>query len=230
MLTVACVFRAAFPGASMGECYSKIWVYKLQENIKRFLSVPHRFVCLTNTKIPDVECIPLKQSSWEGWWSKIELFAPGLFQGPVLYLDLDVFATAPIDDLIRPVSDFIMLRDRRKHIKNSSIMYWNGQDPRIHLLYNTFNKNSYEIKSQHRDLDSLGDQGFIADTFDRMGFSINLWQDLYGDAAFVPFSFSGIINPDLHEGKLPAQVRFIYCLGYPKFHDYGHLKFVRDNW
>ena len=52
-----------------------------------------RFVCLTN--VPDefdetMEVIPLKHN-WKGWWSKLELFRPGVFEDGdrVFYLDLD---------------------------------------------------------------------------------------------------------------------------------------------
>jgi len=54
----------------------------------------HRFICLTDTS-SEPDDIPLEHD-WPKWWSKMELFRPGLFSGPVLYVDLD---TLPVGDL-----------------------------------------------------------------------------------------------------------------------------------
>jgi hypothetical protein len=92
MLTVACVYwKGNFKGK---EIYSADWVVKLQRLVEKNLSIPHRFVCLSNTDVP-CERIPLEHN-WPGWWSKIELFRPELFDDRVLYLDLDVI---PLTDL-----------------------------------------------------------------------------------------------------------------------------------
>src|ERR1700712_3424831 len=84
MVTVACVLRVG------GNTYSPAWVQRLQRNVARHMNVPHRFVCLTNlAAVEGVETRKLTDNR-PGWWSKIELFKPGQFTGPVLYMDLDV--------------------------------------------------------------------------------------------------------------------------------------------
>jgi hypothetical protein len=88
-LTVACV--------KWGTRYSDLWVYRLQAMVRRQLSIPHRFVCLTDREVPDVECRPLT-SKLTGWWAKLELF--NQLEGEVLYLDLDVVLTALIDRVV----------------------------------------------------------------------------------------------------------------------------------
>ena len=56
--------------------------------IARNYKKPHQFHCLSNVKLP-IATIQLKHN-WIGWWSKVELFRPNLFSGPVFYLDLDI--------------------------------------------------------------------------------------------------------------------------------------------
>ena len=94
ILTVACVYRTG------GRLYSPRYVEVLRDMVQRNLSLPHRFVCLSDD--PNVPCqrIPLI-TNWPGFYSKLELFRAGLFRGPVLYFDLDTVIHGLIDGLAR---------------------------------------------------------------------------------------------------------------------------------
>ena len=85
MLTVACINHRNYLGRGAE------YVAKLERGVKRHLTVPHQFVCLTERELG---------TELAGWWTKMELFRPGRFTGPVLYLDLDVVITANIDRLV----------------------------------------------------------------------------------------------------------------------------------
>lgn len=140
-LTVACVkWGRKYPGA---------WVVKLRNMVARNLTVPHRFVCFTERPVDGIECRPLP-SDLPTWWSKVGLFRPGLFDGDVLYLDLDLVITGSIDGLVAlleqdrtqlwALDDFgYPLTNPRKGIGpdmrrqlggdgtvNSSVMMWHG--------------------------------------------------------------------------------------------------------
>ena len=95
MLTIACVLRS-------GGRYNATWVRHLRANLAA-LSPPHRFVCLTDFD-GDVgaERIPLLHPNWPGpgWWSILEVFRPGLFDGRVIYMDLANLVVAPIDPFV----------------------------------------------------------------------------------------------------------------------------------
>jgi hypothetical protein len=94
MNVVACVYwKGVFKNRE--KVYSPEWVYILRNMVKRHMPTDedYRFVCLTN--VPNefdgsVETITLKHN-WPGWWSKLELFRPGVFEegDRVFYLDLD---------------------------------------------------------------------------------------------------------------------------------------------
>lgn len=79
-----------------GGIYTPEWVYALKRGIGRHLSGA-QFRCLTDAPgiSPPTWRVPLEHH-WRGWWSKMELFRPRLFPGPVLYVDLD---TLPVGDL-----------------------------------------------------------------------------------------------------------------------------------
>lgn len=90
MITVACV--------RTGDKYGIEYVEKLRDMVARHLSIPHRFICVTDQPEPldDVEMIPVS-GELPGWWAKMALFSPDL-RGPgrCLYFDLD---TVIIDDI-----------------------------------------------------------------------------------------------------------------------------------
>ena len=88
-LTVACVYRSG------GKMYSTEYVRVLRDMVARNLTRPHRFVCLSDVEVP-CERIPLI-TDWPGFYAKIEIFRRGLFQGPVLYFDLDTIIHGSIE-------------------------------------------------------------------------------------------------------------------------------------
>jgi len=153
MLTVACVLRSG------GE-YQPEHVHHLRSNVRKFLTFPHRFVCLTDTPLEDVNCILLKHN-WPGWWSKMELWRPGLFGGTVLYLDLDTVIVSNIDDMIGghrfTVLRNIWAKEGDERI-GSGLMAWAGD---LSDLYETFAANPERWMAAEQTADNWGDQGFI---------------------------------------------------------------------
>lgn len=152
MTTVACVLRS-------GGRYSPEWVAKLQRGVARHLSLPHRFVCLSDVDVP-CERIPLLHG-WPGWWSKIELFRPGLLTGPALYLDLDCIITGPLDGLFRTsltmCDDFL-----RPGLHNSSVMSWHGDYSHIYEAMQRDPEGVMAAYTRRKD-GRIGDQAMIED-------------------------------------------------------------------
>lgn len=164
MLNVVCVLRE---GGKVG--YDASWVQKLQNSVSRNLSIPHRFVCLSDVAVP-CERIPLEFSSElksPGWWAKLQLFKPGLFDGPVLYLDLDTVIAGNLDELVQTITaqdDFLMEHDHHFNISSSAILYWNGDYSNIYHEYMkdpAYYENKYSAENQGPDR-QIGDQAVIA--------------------------------------------------------------------
>lgn len=123
MITIASVLRS-------GGDYDPAYVKRLATGVRRNLSVPYEFVCLSdiyfNRLGSDVDSvIPLKYN-WPGWWAKIELFS---LSGSVLYLDLDTVVVDSIDGLAKWVmksnGQLLMLRDFYRKAQSSGILGWN---------------------------------------------------------------------------------------------------------
>jgi hypothetical protein len=83
-----------------GNKYGDEWVTRLRGMVARHLPIAHEFICLTETPIDGVICVPFV-TDLPGYWAKIELFNPGRFDGDSLYLDLDVVVTASLEKLVR---------------------------------------------------------------------------------------------------------------------------------
>ncbi|MGR3486078.1 MAG: glycosyl transferase [Paracoccaceae bacterium] len=93
-----------------GTKYGPAFVNRLYGMVARNLAPPFRFVCFTDRRDgirPEVECHDLPPLDVEmpvntrGIWPRARLWGPRLadLTGPVLFLDLDIVITGPIDDL-----------------------------------------------------------------------------------------------------------------------------------
>jgi len=80
------------------------YVNTLYRSVQRNLSLPHRFICLSNldkTRFePGIEVLPLNPPSWKGCLPKVCMFDPELgLKGRVFSLDIDVVITGSLDDM-----------------------------------------------------------------------------------------------------------------------------------
>lgn len=131
LITIACVLRS---GGKVG--YDATWVEKLNNSIARNLTIPYRFVALSDCEVP-CDRIPL-DSTGAGWWAKIQLFKPNNFKGPVLFFDLDTLILNSLDEMVTRLlkqQNFVMWKDNDFNISSSAIMYWNGDYSHIYDTY-----------------------------------------------------------------------------------------------
>ncbi len=126
-----------------GGKYSADYVNRLQRMVRRHLSAPHTFHCLTENAQGLEEGIiaePLPSPDLGGCWNKLRLFSPRLTAAPatVLYLDLDVVLVDSIDPLLEcsPAADFLGQPDWNRPWFpqfNSSVMrFTSGSHPELH--------------------------------------------------------------------------------------------------
>lgn len=133
MITVATVCRS-------GSIYTpELWVDRLYHQVRKWMpDVPWQFRCLTDTPMPwQFEYPPRRVEAWDGyatiplahdwpgWWSKLELFRPGIFEGLVLYLDLDTVITGPLDWVLDYGGTWATLEDfYTSDMGASGVMLW----------------------------------------------------------------------------------------------------------
>jgi hypothetical protein len=165
-VTVACVLRTGNRVVDKVP-YGVEHVTKLRNGVRANLRQPHRFVCLTDM-VDEVEAAGVDAlrlpTDWHGWWSKINLFAPDLLTGSVLYLDLDSLVTGPLDPLFRQSEGITMVADfTRPEMMNSSAMAWIGD---YSAIWHKFGHGFESISRQYDRIAGprIGDQGFIHDT------------------------------------------------------------------
>lgn len=158
-LTVVCVLKS-------GGDYGPEYVRKLRDGVAKHCTIPHRFVCLSDVEVP-CERIPLKHG-WPGWWSKLEMFRPGVITGKTLYLDLDTVITGPLDAVATIPYEFAMLNIREKDtmVGNSGAMWF--ASPQTHVYERFVEKPEFwidfHVKNAHNRY--MGDQAFISDCFE----------------------------------------------------------------
>lgn len=183
MINIVCVLRL---GGKVG--YDATWVEKLKNSVARNLALEHKFICLSDVDVP-CERIPLIGTG-AGFWSKLELFRPKLFNGPVLYIDLDTVVCASLDDMVNKIKDqqFVMLLETDKNVVSSAVMWWQGNHSYLWDQY--LEISAEEIKEQYSKMPRYGDQAFIEDYTDH-----TLLQD-YIPAEWIGWSSQPVASPD----------------------------------
>ncbi len=150
MLTVACVLKH-------GGTYLPEHVAALQMQVRRHLTIKHRFVCLSDLDVP-CERIPLV-NNWRGWWSKMNLFDINQLAPPWLYIDLDTIIVRNIDDLARHPHTFTVLSNFWGPGRFGSGLMACGIP--LTPLYEAFKADPDSHMQKYMTTEKWGDQGFI---------------------------------------------------------------------
>lgn len=227
MITFACVWRDH-------GYYTAEWITKLAAGVKRHYPHPHRFVCLTDYAEPieGAETIKLEHN-WPKYWSKIELFRPNLFDGPVMYFDLDVLITGSLEPLVQDWPNMVMITDHLPEIDNSSMMYWDARDSFYEGIYLNFAgtpERFMRIHAAKEHVADFGDQEYIGHYLKRGGRPAMRWQDILPSEWFIEFCAMGRLNPIVERNIQSTDLKVAFCLGIPKFHDVPHVHLVKNHW
>jgi len=230
VITVACVYKT-------GGDYDETYVERLAASVHRMLSLPHRFVCLTDVPkrhlnhYPIDQVIPLERG-WPSWWAKMELFG---LPGPVLYFDLDTVLTGSIDELatwiVQSKNSLLMLRGFYKSDKCSGILGWNGDlkwilDAFIEHYANqaTWRKCPNATYMLVKRKQFRGDQEWLQSFLpNHPQLSVILAQDV----------MSGIYSYKVHvrnNGSIPQDAKIICFHGRPRPHEIKNIPWMEKNW
>ncbi|UWF60333.1 hypothetical protein [Brucella sp. 2716] len=175
--TIVCVLRS-------GGDFSVDHVKTLHKAARNYSTAD--FVCLSDVEISGVKTITL-ETNWPGWLAKLELFRPGLFDGPVLYLDLDTVLCGRVDELVRNKPGFSMIADfYYPNVPASGVMSWLGDYSTI------YEKFSSDLVRQYRN-----------------------WHPNHGDLGWIIKHVTPDIIPA--EERIISYKRDIACAGMPGF-------------
>lgn len=216
-ITVACVQKRGGPYDGLD------YAARLARGVARNLTLPHRFVCLTDEpklKLPKgAEIVPL-QHGWPGFWSKVELFRSGLFTGPVLYLDLDTVVCGPLDDIAAADDPLLVSWDPNAGWLNSSVIRWSVDLSCVHQAMLDDPQGvmrRYDGSAEHLGPDGLpkwGDQGLLQDVLLDRRIPWRWMQDAFPHRLDVPAA-------GVRADAAPEGVSLSLWMGHPKPHQAG---------
>lgn len=200
-----------------GIAYSIEYVNRLHAMVERHLTVPHRFVCLTDDSrgiAGGIEIISLEEPGLWGWWHKLALFNPpaGLENRRLVFLDLDTVVTGPVDFLLDYQGPFAILRDfYHPQGYGSAIMSIAPGYGRA--IWGEFAERPREIMAR-----LSGDQEWIRTCVD----GADLWQELYPGK---------IVSYKVHCGQgIPEGAAIVCFHGVPKPPDLPADDRIRGIW
>lgn len=225
--TIACI--------KWGTAFGPEYVNRLYSGVRRHLSVPVRFCCMTERAEglhPDVEVLDLPVEPFrdemdralavanrQGAMRKVSLFRQGVIpdlEGPVLGFDLDVVITGPLDGMLELSPGKVAMRhdwtEKRKGrpTGHGSVFRY---DPAAHgFLYDDLAANPYEEVETARG----SEQRYTSHkAMDRGAF------DYIPEAWVVSFKYD--CNPFprnwIAPPRLPDEARVVCFHGRPKMHE-----------
>jgi len=179
-----------------GTRYSSDYVNKLYHMVKRNMSIPFQFHCLTDDPTGIVEGvsilpIPKDEKDITGWWHKISIFKRDFYglKGDLLFIDLDMVIMNNIDDFFSfAPGSFCMVKNWfEKHVVSSCVMRITlGSYPEV---YENFWNSRNDIMEKYS---KPGDQLFIYHQIPGVSFWPENWVINYKKACnyrLVPFRF-----------------------------------------
>lgn len=201
-----------------GTKYPAHYVNRLQSMVARHLSLPHRFVCLTDDsdglhagiEAFPIPAMPVDVSGPERGWTKILTFSESLYdlRGQCLFLDLDLLIVDSIDPFFEQPGEVLIIKDwlKRDGTGNSSVYRFElGRHPDV---LREFVERWPAVKNEFRN-----EQEFISAVLLRKG-ALGYWPDSWCRSfkrhCMHPFPLSLLRGPEL-----PAGARIVVFHGHP---------------
>ena len=149
-----------------GSKYSHKYVNTLYSMVKRNLTIPHKFVCLTDDPKgidKDIKILPLPKEL-TGWWCKPYMYSADLplaFDSTILYMDLDVVISGNLNKLFEyETNNWCVIRDFTRAMQpkwekyNSSVVRFKLGE--LRHVWEDFIKDPKKIIQSH-----FGDQDWL---------------------------------------------------------------------
>lgn len=190
------------------------YVHNLRRQVRKHLTLPHRFYVVTDDAACNYPASRVKPAVHPGWWEKLRLFKPGMFEGRVLFLDLDTLIVDNINDIAAYAGPFATLHD-----------FWRpmGLGPAVMLFdpeWAEFIYREWAVAGFPMD-DPRGDQGWLENISQgRLRKDVDILQELH-PGAFVSYK-THCTN------GIPADARVVCFHGKPRPHECTN--WVTDYW
>lgn len=232
MTTFVCVYTP-------GEKFYGDYVTKLYAHVRKNTPTGVQFVCLSDADDVLDTIIDMKPliHGFPNWWSKIELFRPGLFEGRVVYFDLDTLILKDLTQFIEVChsEEFMMLRGFNPTARlqgdppASGIMTWHTDSNIPEQIYSAFMEDpegamaNTKYTRSSRAPGQLGDQGFIGQVLG--------WKNIPKFQDRLPVGYiMGKRHVTLYKDT-PPPAHIVAWSGYPPLQDVSiRKKWINDVW
>lgn len=200
-----------------GECFTVKHVQALARQVERYAPLDD-FICITNEKVPGVECWP-NRNKWPGWWVKFEAFSPEI-KGDILYMDIDTVIQGSLADITRQrkltlLRDFYRDGKRLAEGLQASLMLLPEKDRADPWEY--FSKNPRSYMETYK---TKGDQPLL----ERYYMShAKRWQDVV-PGQIVSWKVNCGGGNAFQKPTIPADARVIIFHGQPRPFDVDQFK------
>ena len=195
-----------------GGAYNARYVNNLYNAVVQNVRAPITFSVITDNGanlLPAINVIPLKHQ-WPGWWSKIEMFRPGIWKnGRVWYFDLDTLIVKEMTSMIldeRLGSEFWTLADTVFPTRLASgVMTWMANSPETTEIYESFVPKADNIMMS---CGTLGDQCWVGIVTKTRNFLQNLFPNKLVS-----------MKRDCPDGRCIGQAFVVFFHGKPRPHE-----------
>lgn len=208
-----------------GGIYNVDYVNRLANAIARHVTVPYRFVVLTDDVEGDycenVHERVLLRHDLPGWWSKIELHAPDFYPDhKILFFDLDTVIVGNLDHVVEHDHHYTVLSDfYYPGSVGSGVMAW--KQTGLTENFNAFLADAQRIMSGSE----RGDQQWIEETVQHPSH----FQTLFPNE-FLSYKKDLVRHRRATDIEIPADAKVICFHGTPKPHEVLQYNSMRDNW
>lgn len=159
MINVICV--------KWGDKYNYEHVNRLHYMVKKNLTLPFNFYCLTedSSNLKDINIIPIKHNNLEVWWNKLAMFEKGFgnLKGKCLFFDLDVIIQNNIDEIANfktkglcKISSYwkpesVLNEENFDMRRNSSCLIWEADT--LDFIWEYFRKDDEFFMLKYKGID-----------------------------------------------------------------------------
>lgn len=202
------------------------YVNRLCRGVRRNLTLPHRFICLTNVPAlwqssldPEVESMWFDAPSWRGCLPKLKAFDPALgLEGRVVVMDIDIVVTGSLDEMFGYDGHF-MTRSTfvGPKLSGGDIVFFRaggGMDWIWRML--TEDPDGLERRTGGRER-------YVYREF--LHKNMDFVQDLYPGQLL---SYKRHVRR--YRDKLPENCRLVSCHGRPRPHELSDVPWMQKHW
>lgn len=205
-----------------GTKYDASYVNILHRMVKRHLTLPFRFVCLTDDTTgidSEIETFPIpefkrdkpfKEPRRDGGWKKLLTFSHPLYdlKGTALFLDLDVVIVDSLDAFFKPKGEFYIIKDwLRPDLTGNSSVY-RFEIGKHHSIIPNFINQEEKIRATFRN-----EQEYLT-AYMRQNGKLNYWDDELV-RSFKRHCIRSGFQAWFREPKLPKDAKVIVFHGNP---------------